>query len=96
MPELDAGFDHRRSDIMAPLRKHPDDVERTIRIGRDVVGGRARDDSDRGQAAVRRRVLVAQLIRLAERVADNGPASRDAAARAVMLTARLDEDELAW
>jgi hypothetical protein len=46
--------------------------------------------------AVRRRVLVAQLARLAERAADTDPASLDAAARCVRLASRLEHDDLAW
>jgi hypothetical protein len=45
---------------------------------------------------VRRRVLIAQLARLAERVVDTDPASLDAAARRVRLASRLKHNELAW
>jgi len=45
---------------------------------------------------VRRRVLIAQLDRLTERAVNSDPASRDAAARAVRLAARLEHDELEW
>jgi hypothetical protein len=45
---------------------------------------------------VRRRVLIAQLERLAERVVDTDPVSLDAAARRVRLASRLKHNELAW
>jgi hypothetical protein len=45
---------------------------------------------------VRRRVLDAQLTRLGVRVGDADLAARDAAVRAVRLTARLERNELEW
>jgi hypothetical protein len=45
---------------------------------------------------VRRRVLIAQLERLAERVVDTDPVSLDAAARGVRLASRLEHNDLAW
>ena len=45
---------------------------------------------------VRRRVLRAQLARLAGRVGDTDLAARDAAARTLRLASRLERNELAW
>jgi hypothetical protein len=57
----------------------------------------AADPSSRNRTeAVRRRVLVAQLARLAERAVDTDPASLDAAARCVRLASRLEHNDLAW
>ena len=47
------------------------------------------------QRLVRRRVLIAQLARLAERAVDTNPAALDAAARGVRLASRLEHNELA-
>ena len=53
--------------------------------------------SDRGRTeAVRRRVLLAQLARLAERAVGTNPAALDAAARGVRLALRLERNQLAW
>jgi len=95
LPASDECDDHRSERGSGSSHKPWSDARDSAEVS-DVLQTAAAPSGRERMEVVRRRVLIAQLARLADRAVDAGPASRDAAARAVRVAQRLKHDELEW
>ena len=94
-PASDECDDHRSERGSGSCHKPWSDARDSAEVSAVLQTAAAPSGRERMEV-VRRRVLTAQLARLTERAVSTDLASRDAAARAVRVAARLEHNELDW